>query len=126
MKNADNSAHAPLKARHVLQEVARALWHLRVPLASLFVCYFLLSVVMYYAGGPVDSGSGAPSSFGQTLNYCAMRALTIGHLNIVPTTTVGRVDSAMLAALGILFVGIVAAAAVRGVQEALRHAGTQR
>jgi voltage-gated potassium channel len=55
-----------------------------------------------------------------------MRALTIGHLNIVPTTTVGRVDSAMLAALGILFVGIVAAAAVRGVQEALRHAGTQR
>jgi voltage-gated potassium channel len=81
---------------------------------------------MYYVGGPVDSGSGSPSSFAQTLNYCAMRALTIGHLNIVPTTTVGRVDSAMLGALGILFVGIVAAAAVRGVQEAVRHAGTQR
>jgi voltage-gated potassium channel len=126
MENANNSAHAPLKARHILAEFARALWHLRLPLASLFVLYLLLSVVMYYVGGPVDVGSGAPSSFEQTLNYCAMRALTIGHLNIVPTTSVGRVDSAMLGALGILFVGIVAAAAVRGVQEALLHAGTQR
>ena len=115
-----------LKARQVLEEFARALWHLRVPLGSLFVLYLLLSVVMYFVGGPVDSGSGAPSSFGQTLYYCAMRALTIGHLNIVPTTTVGRVDSAMSGALGILFVGIVAAASVHGVQEALQHAGTKR
>jgi len=74
---------------------------------------------MYYVGGPVDSESGSPSSFGQTLYFCAMRAITIGYRNIVLTTTVGRDDSALLGALGILVVGTAVAAAVRGVREAV-------
>ena len=37
----------------------------------------------------------------------------------VLTTTVGRVDSALLGALGILVVGTAVAAAVRGVREAV-------
>nr|WP_318290140.1 ion channel [Paraburkholderia sp. BL8N3] len=102
-------------------EFAKALWYLRTQLAFLFVLYLLLSVVMYYAGGPVESGNGAPSSFGQTLYFCAMRALTIGYSTTAPTTTVGRINSALLGGLGILMVGIVAAAAVRGVREAVRR-----
>ncbi|TCK32787.1 voltage-gated potassium channel [Paraburkholderia sp. BL8N3] len=126
MANANDSAHVPPKARHVLMEFAKALWYLRIQLAFLFVLYLLLSVIMYFVGGPVESGNGAPSSFGQTLYFCAMRALTIGYRDMMPTTTVGRIDSALLGVLGILMVGLVAAAAVRGVQEAVRHAGTRR
>jgi voltage-gated potassium channel len=55
-----------------------------------------------------------------------MRAITIGYRNIVPTTTVGRIDSASLGVLGILLVSTVAAAAVRGVDEAIQDAGTRR
>ncbi|SIT51821.1 Ion transport 2 domain protein [Paraburkholderia piptadeniae] len=123
MENANSSAHAPLKTRHVVAEFSRALWQLRAPIAFLFVLYLLLSVVMYNFGGPVDSTSGSPCSFGETLYFCAMRAITIGYRNIVPTTTVGRIDSVSLGVLGILPVSTVAAAAVRGVHEAIQNAG---
>jgi voltage-gated potassium channel len=126
MKNANNSAHAPLKARHVVAEISRAVWHLRAPITFLFVLYLLLSVVMYSLGGPVDSASGLACSFGETIYFCAMRAITIGYRNIVPTTTIGRIDSVSLGVLGILLMSTVAAAAVRGVHEAIQNAGTRR
>ena len=37
MENGNNSAHAPLKTRHVVAGFSRALWQLRPPIAFLFV-----------------------------------------------------------------------------------------
>ncbi|MCX5540801.1 potassium channel family protein [Paraburkholderia sp. CNPSo 3076] len=124
MKDADNSAHATLKPHQVVAEFSRALWQLRGPIAFLFVLYLLLSVVMYNFGGQVDSASGLPCSFGEALYLCAMRAITIGQSDIVPTTSVGHIVSVSLGVLGILLVSTVAAAAVRGVGEAIQNAGT--
>ncbi|MEX3931728.1 potassium channel family protein [Paraburkholderia phymatum] len=126
MENANGSAHAPLKTRHVVAELSRALGRLRAPIAFLFVLYLLLSVVMYDFGGPVQSTSGSPCSFGEALYFCAMRAITIGYRYIVPTTTVVHIDSVSLGVLGILLVSTVAAAAVRGVHEAIQNADTRR
>ena len=54
MENANNSVHTPLKACHVLDEFARALWHLRVPLPSLFVLYLVLSASVFLMGSTVS------------------------------------------------------------------------
>ncbi|MEX3942389.1 ion channel [Paraburkholderia sp. BR10937] len=64
--------------------------------------------------------------FGEALYLCAMRAITIGYSGIVPTTSVGHIVSGSLGVLGILLVGSVAAAALRGVDEAIQRAGTRR
>ncbi|MEM5403147.1 potassium channel family protein [Paraburkholderia unamae] len=126
MKNASNSAHTTLLARCVVAEFPKALWQLRAPIAFLFALYFALAVVMYHFGGPVESASGLPCSFGEALYLCAMRAITIGYSGIVPTTSVGHIVSGSLGVLGILLVGSVAAAALRGVDEAIQRAGTRR
>ncbi|MEX4002068.1 ion channel [Paraburkholderia sp. EG285A] len=123
MENANNSAHGALTPRRVVAEFSRALWRLRTPFAFLFALYLLLSVVIYYVGGPVDPGSGTPSSFWETLYFCAMRAIAFGYRNIVPTTTIGRIASESLGVLGILVACTVAAAAVRGVNQAVQNAG---
>jgi voltage-gated potassium channel len=88
-------------------EFFRALWHLRAPFAFLFVLYLLLAVAICYVSGPVDSGSGTPSSFWETLYFCAMRAIAFGYRNIVPTTTVGHIDSASLGVLSILMFSVL-------------------
>ncbi|NPT55793.1 potassium channel family protein [Paraburkholderia elongata] len=124
-ENARNSSQAPLKAGHVFEEFARTLWQLRAPLAVLLVLFLLLSTVMYYVGGLVESASRAPSSFGQTLYFCMVTALTIGYGDVVPTTTLGRIDSVLLGMQGVLVTSMVTAAFVHAVQETARRAGRQ-
>ncbi|MEX3980893.1 potassium channel family protein [Paraburkholderia sp. EG287A] len=117
-----HSTHAPLKASHVFEEFARTLWYLRAPLAALFVLFLLLSAAMYYAGGPIDTGSRTPSAFGDTLYFCTITALTIGYGDVVPTTLLGRIDSVLIGVQGVLVTSMVTAAFVRAVQEAARRA----
>ena len=120
-----HSTHAPLKAGHVFEEFARTLWYLRAPLAALLVLFLLLSTVMYYAGGPIETQSRTPSSFGETLYFCTITALTIGYGDAVSTTVLGRIDSILIGVQGVLVTSMVTAAFVRAVQEAARRAGTQ-
>ncbi|CAG4888298.1 potassium channel family protein [Paraburkholderia saeva] len=122
MDNASKVVDTPPRARDVFAEFAKTLWYLRVFLASLLLIFVVLSVVMFYVGGPVDAGSRAPASFGQTLYLCAITALTIGYGDVLPTTALGRIDSVLLGVVGLLMTGILAAATVRGVQEASRRA----
>ncbi|MPW18140.1 two pore domain potassium channel family protein [Paraburkholderia sp. CNPSo 3157] len=122
---AKNSEEAS-PARHVVHEFTRSLWHLRDLLAFLIVPLFLLSVVMYFVGGPVESGSRTPSWFAQTLYFCAITALTVGYGDVVPTTTPDRIDSVLLGVFDVLMMGMVTAVAVQAVQEAARRAGRQR
>ncbi|MGF6985201.1 voltage-gated potassium channel [Paraburkholderia atlantica] len=124
-KNRGRSAPAPLKAGHVFEEFARTLWYLHAPLAALFVLFLVLSAVMYYAGGPIETASETPSSFGKVLYFCIITALTIGYGDVVPTTIVGRIDSILIGVQGVLVTSMVTAAFVHAVQEAARHARTQ-
>ena len=109
----------------MFEEFARTLWQLRAPLAVLLVLFLLLSTVIYYVGGLVESASRAPSSFGQTLYFCMVTALTIGYGDVVPTTTLGRIDSVLLGMQGVLVTSMVTAAFVHAVQETARRAGRQ-
>ncbi|HEY3599329.1 MAG TPA: potassium channel family protein [Paraburkholderia sp.] len=126
MEKAPSDAAVPLRARDILRELGRTLWYLRAILAGLLVLFVLLTLGMYYFGGPVETVNRTPSPLGQTLYFCTITALTIGYGDVVPTTTFGRIDAALLGLIGLLITGLVTAAAVRGVQEAAQRSGAQR
>jgi voltage-gated potassium channel len=122
MGNAASDAVVHLRARDILRESGRTLWYLRGVLASLLVLFVLLTVAMYYMGNPVETVKRTPSPMGETLYFCAITALTIGYGDVVPTSTFGRIDAILLGLIGMVFTGLIVAAAVRGVQEAARLA----
>ena len=122
MANATSDTVVRLRAREILLESGRTLWYLRGILAGLMVLFVLLTIAMYYMGDPVETVKRTPSPLGETLYFCAITALTIGYGDVVPTSTLGRIDAVLLGLIGMVFTGLVVAAAVRGVQEAARRA----
>ncbi|SAL87753.1 Ion channel [Caballeronia choica] len=122
MGNATSDTVVRLRAREILLESGRTLWYLRGILAGLMVLFVLLAIAMYYMGDPVETVKRTPSPLGETLYFCAITALTIGYGDVVPTSTLGRIDAVLLGLIGMVFTGLVLAAAVRGVQEAARRA----
>jgi voltage-gated potassium channel len=123
MERSRRDRAVPLRAHEIMQEFGRTLWYLRAMLAGLLVLFVLLSSGMYQFGGAVETVNRTAAPVGQTLYFCAITALTIGYGDVVPTTTFGRIDAALLGLIGVLFTGLITAAAVRGVQEAARRAG---
>jgi voltage-gated potassium channel len=123
MGNSTSDAVVRVRARDILRESGRTLWYLRAILAGLLVLFVLLTVAMYYMGDPVETVKRTPSTMGETLYFCAITALTIGYGDVVPTSTVGRIDAILLGVIGMVFTGLIVAAAVRGVQEAAHRAG---
>ena len=85
--------------------------------------FVLLTVGMYYFGAPVETANRTPSPMAETVYCCAITALTIGYGDVVPASTFGRTDAILLGLIGVVFTGLVVAAAVRGVQEAASRAG---
>jgi voltage-gated potassium channel len=125
MANATSDTVVRLRAREILLESGRTLWYLRGILAGLLVLFVLLAIAMYYMGDPVETVKRTPSPLGETLYFCAITALTIGYGDVVPTSTLGRIDAVLLGLIGMVFTGLIVAAAVRGVQEAARRASLQ-
>ena len=125
MENATSDTVVRLRAREILNEMGRTLWYLRAILAGLFVLYILLTLGMYYCGGAVETANRTPSPMAETAYFCAITALTIGYGDVVPTSTFGRIDAVLLGLIGVVFTGLIVAAAVRGVQEAARRAGAE-
>jgi voltage-gated potassium channel len=122
MGNATSDTVVRLRAREILLESGRTLWYLRGILAGLLVLFVLLTIAMYYMGDPVETVKRTPSPIAETLYFCAITALTIGYGDVVPTSTLGRIDAVLLGLIGMVFTGLIVAAAVRGVQEAARRA----
>jgi voltage-gated potassium channel len=87
------------------------------------VLFLLLSTIMNYVGGVVESASRMPSSFGRTLYFCTITPLTTGYGNVVPTTILGKIDSVFLGAQGVLVTSMVTAAFVHAVQQTARRTG---
>jgi voltage-gated potassium channel len=125
MGNMTRDAVVHLRAREILRESGRTLWYLRAILAGLLVLFALLTAAMYYMGDPVETVKRTASPWGETVYFCAITALTIGYGDVVPTSTFGRIDAILLGLLGMVFTGLIVAAAVRGVQEAARRASLQ-
>ncbi|MBP0592228.1 two pore domain potassium channel family protein [Paraburkholderia sp. LEh10] len=123
MRNAASDDVLRLRAAEILLEMGRTLWYLRAILAGLLVLYVLLTIGMYYYGSPVETANRTPSPMSETVYFCAITALTIGYGDVVPTSTLGRIDAVLLGLIGLVFTGLIVAAAVRGVQEAARRAG---
>ncbi|MBP0594964.1 two pore domain potassium channel family protein [Paraburkholderia sp. LEh10] len=112
-----------ISPRNAVAETAKVLWHLRAILAILLLIFVILSIVMYYAGGAVNTATRTPSSMGETLYFCAVTALTIGYGDVVPTSALGRIAAVMLGLLGVLMTGVITASAVYGIQAAAQRAG---
>lgn len=125
MGNATSDAVVRVRAREILRESGRTLWYLRSILAGLLLLFVLLTLAMYYMGDPVETVKRTPSPMGETMYFCAITALTIGYGDVVPTSTFGRIDAILLGLLGMVFTGLIVAAAVRGVQEAVHRASVQ-
>jgi voltage-gated potassium channel len=99
--------------REILREFGTPLWYLRTPPAFLLLLIVLLTIGMYYYGGPVETVNRTPSPTGQTWYFCAITALTMGYGDVVPTTAFGWIDAILLGLTGVPFAGLITAAAVR-------------
>jgi voltage-gated potassium channel len=125
MNSPKENPAAPVRAREILLESGRTIWYLRLILLGLLIMFAILTIGMFYYGGPVETLNRTPSPMGETVYFCAITALTIGYGDVVPTTTFGRIDAVLLGLIGVIFTGLIVAAAVRGVQEASRQAREQ-
>jgi voltage-gated potassium channel len=125
MNSPKKNTAAPVRAREILLESGRTIWYLRLILLGLLIMFAILTIEMFYYGGPVETLNRTPSPMGETVYFCAITALTIGYGDVVPTTTFGRIDAVLLGLIGVIFTGLIVAAAVRGVQEASRQAREQ-
>ncbi|RQR53875.1 two pore domain potassium channel family protein [Burkholderia sp. Bp9140] len=119
----DSTTYARIQPRHAIGEFASVLSHLRGLLFILLTAYIVLSIVMYYVGGAVDTATRTPATPGQVAYFCAITALTIGYGDVIPTTDLGRFVAVLLGFHGVLITGLVTAAAVYGVQAAAHRAG---
>ncbi|SAL76253.1 Ion channel [Caballeronia peredens] len=107
-----------INSPRVTFEFMRALWHLRSLLGTFLVVFFVLCVAMFHFGAPVESATHARASFGGTIYFCGVTALTIGYGDIVATTGIGRALAVVLGLYGVLATGVTTAVAVFAVQRA--------
>ncbi|SAK81897.1 Ion channel [Caballeronia pedi] len=111
-----------ISSRHVTFEFVRALWHLRSLFGMLLLVFFALCAAIFYLGAPMDSATHAHASFGGTLYFCGVTALTIGYGDVVATTAIGRALAVVLGLYGVLVTGVTTAVAVFAVQRAAGRA----
>ncbi|KXU85334.1 ion transporter [Caballeronia megalochromosomata] len=111
-----------IDSRRAVFEFIRALWHLRSLLIMLLIVFFVLCVAMFCFGAPIDSATRAPASFGETLYFCGVTALTIGYGDVIATTGIGRALSVLLGLYGVLVTGVTTAVAVFAIQRAAGRA----
>ncbi|EKS69422.1 MULTISPECIES: potassium channel family protein [Caballeronia] len=110
-----------INSREVTVEFIRALWHLRSLLGTLLMAFFALCAAMFWLGAPVETATHARVSFGATVYYCGVTALTIGYGDVVATTGIGRALSMLLGLYGVLVTGTTTAVAVFAVQRAVKR-----
>jgi len=87
------------------------IWHLR----SVNVALLALIVV-----GAVITAGVETIPFGDAVYFSFITGLTVGYGDIVAHTAVGRWVAVLLGFVGIIFTGLIVAAAVHAVQETLQ------
>ena len=94
----------------------RITWHLRA--------LYLMLLALILAGAAIIA-SIEKVSFGKAVYFSFITGLTVGYGDIVPSTAIGRIISVLLAVVGILFTGLVVAAAVQAVRYAWEETQSQ-
>jgi uncharacterized membrane protein len=87
------------------------IWHMR----SVNLALFALIVINGWAISYVEK-----LPFGDALYFAFITGLTIGYGDIVVKTPVGRILAVLIGFIGVLFSGLVVAAALRAVGETLK------
>jgi hypothetical protein len=96
---------------HFSFEFLRIIWHVR----SINLALFALIAINSWAISYVEK-----LPFGDALYFAFITGLTIGYGDIVVKTPVGRILAVLIGFIGILFSGLVVAAALRAVGEVLK------
>ena len=89
----------------------RIIWHFR----SINLTLFALIVINSWAISYVEK-----LPFGDALYFALITGLTIGYGDIVVKTPVGRILAVLIGFIGVLFSGLIVAAALRAVGESLK------
>ena len=92
-------------------ELWRIIWHVR----SVNLALFTLIVINGWAISYVEK-----LPFGDALYFAFITGLTIGYGDIVVKTPVGRILAVLIGFIGVLFSGLMVAAALRAVGESLK------
>lgn len=93
-------------------EFVRILWHLRSVNLTLAACLtFGAALIAHFEKLP----------FADALYFACVTGLTVGYGDIAPQTSGGRVFAVLIALVGVIFSGLIVAAALRAVGESRKH-----
>jgi hypothetical protein len=87
------------------------IWRLSAVLLAMFT-------VVVISAGAISLIENRP--FGESLYFTFITGLTIGYGDIVVKTPIARLIAVLLGLIGIIFTGIVVAAAIRAVEKSLK------
>jgi hypothetical protein len=97
---------------HFLANFLRVVWYFR----AIFLTMLFIVVI-----GAVPIALVEKIPFGDALYFYFVTGLTIGYGDIVVKTTVGRSVALFIGFIGVLFTGLVIAAAVEAVRRTYHH-----
>lgn len=93
-------------------EFVRILWHVRSVNLALAACVTVgAAMIAHFEKLP----------FADALYFALITGLTVGYGDIAPQTAGGRITAVLIATVGVIFSGLIVAAALRAVGESRKY-----